>query len=645
MALAAGLADITPSAASAPPVLQPGQEEPLADLLGRGTLLPDGCRLAGGQISGTVAKVTYQCTAGAVSLELHHPSQRSALPNPVAQTNTFVIVASAGVPSPALLDALTTRLRAGESAIRWSQPESVHPPSPTAIPRSSRVPDAPAWQVGGAGLFALLVLAVAVALCRMRASLLTKEALIPALLAALAFGLRCLAHGGPADIRGVLGEPGAQISRAGWASFLKLIYAVLPPADETFWMINRVAGALAVGLLYAIVRRRFADRITAVAAATALAVTPLIVRFSASDTQYILVCSAFLGALVAYDRFVESESVAALVLALALLSAAMQLRPEAPWLIVPAALVALAGPLPRWSAVVSGSTIGACMFFSLFNFAPTLWSVFGHASGGYWRDFVLVGSLVGSPWASADMTPRLLAALVVLGACVAPFYGRPGAMWLLATLVADPLDFPAELGHAPTGHYANARYHLPAMYLACGLAGVGVAALLRLLPRTTPKLVHTLAAVTIVCLAALPRFDLLHRMWTPQSEYEFFRSVIHRVEPGCQVVALANTADSGWAPFHYLVPDGVLDITDFLATPVGGCTMYYRCATCYASDLVPSEEQSDFEMNPACREIEERFRLEPVAEALVPALPYRGETYVRDPIPIGLYRLRAQAPG
>jgi hypothetical protein len=268
----------------------------------------------------------------------------------------------------------------------------------------------------------------------------------------------------------------------------------------------------------------------------------------------------------------------------------------------------------------------------------------GHASGGYWRSFVLIGSLVGSPWAVADITFWLSAALVALGACAAPFYGRPGVLWLLATLIADPLNFPAYAG-ASAGHYANARYHLPAMYLACGLVGVGVATPLRWVSGTAPMALRTVAAIAIVCLGALPRFDLLHRMWTPQREYAFFREAMGRVEPSCRVVALADTADSGWAPFGYLVSDTLLDIPQFLAAPLNGCVVYYRCATCYASDLVSSEQRSNFEMHPACREIEDRFRLEPVAEALVPALPYRGETYARNPIPIGLYRLHGKAPG
>jgi hypothetical protein len=168
----------------------------------------------------------------------------------------------------------------------------------------------------------------------------------PVLLAltALALLLRLIAHAGPANTRQVLNELSSE--RAGWAALLHLIFSVLPMQDETIWTINRIIGALSVPLLYVVMRRRFTDRIAAIAGATALAVTPLITRFSASDTPYIVLCAALLGAIACYDRWVETGSTGSMVLGLGLLTAALQLRPEGPWLIVPATLIAAAGGVP-----------------------------------------------------------------------------------------------------------------------------------------------------------------------------------------------------------------------------------------------------------------------------------------------------------
>jgi hypothetical protein len=181
------------------------------------------------------------------------------------------------------------------------------------------------------------------------------------------------------------------------------------------------------------------------------------------------------------------------------------------------------------------------------------------------------------------------------------------------------------------------------MYLACGLVGLGVAGLVRLAIRPLPRLAPGAAAlaVAIVVLAAAPGFDLLRRMWTPQLEFELFREGLRGVDRRCTVVTLARTRDAGFAPYEYLVAGEMLDIADFLDAPTGDCVIYYRTGNCYATslDVVPR----DTGVHPACRAIEERFRLDPIVERAVPALPYRGETYGRDPLPLGFYRLQTGA--
>jgi hypothetical protein len=200
------------------------------------------------------------------------------------------------------------------------------------------------------------------------------------------------------------------------------------------------------------------------------------------------------------------------------------------------------------------------------------------------------------------------------------------------------------VGDAVTFHqYANARYHIPSMYLACGLAGAGVAGVLRLLAylarRTIPA--TPFVAIALVCVAALPRIDVLQRMWTPQREFDFFRESVAKIDPACRIATLSDVMDSGFVPFEYLVPHRIVDLAELIqASSLDGCVVYYRCGNCFTLDLVPQREWSSFTMNPLCRAVEDRFQLEPIAEAQVAALPFRGEMYARDPIPIGFYRLR-----
>jgi hypothetical protein len=512
----------------------------------------------------------------------------------------------------------------------------------------------PGWIIVGESLFVLLIGGVVIGLWRVRTQLFTRDTWMPAFLTLLALVFRFLAHAGPSDIRYVIQE--SETRRAGWAALLSLVFDVLPREDETVWMINRIVGALSVPLLYAIMRRRFADPVAAVGAAATLAVTPLIARFSASDAPYVLLCAALLGAVLAYDRYAESGSTA-MVLALGLLTTAMQLRPEAPWLVVPAVLLALSGnPLPSLRELLRPSFVLCALSFLAINGIAAAWAMVGneHQLAG----FVLAGSAFGSPWTYAEMTPRLLCALVVIGGVSAALwqYGLAGLLWVVATIVALPLDYPVHVwpGVAFGSHageqvpqFANARYHLPAMYLACGLAGLGVALLLHLLHRVTTRRLPAaeIVAIALVWLAAAPRFDLLDRMWTPQREFEFFREGLTHVDADCQVIAMKGSVDAGFVPFDYLVPGRLLDVDEFLhSAPSRDCSVFYRGGNCYAVDLAPESDRATFDMNSSCRAMEERFHLEPIVETQVPALAYRSEVYARSPLPLGFYRVREIPP-
>src|SRR5947199_9260161 len=102
---------------------------------------------------------------------------------------------------------------------------------------------------------------------------------------------------------------------------------------------------------------------------------------------------------------------------------------------------------------------------------------------------------------------------------------------------------------------------------------------------------------------------------------------------------MLDVPDGGFVPFRYLRP-GMVDAETLLAEPpAGDCFVYYRGSNCYELDLVAEEDRETFQVNPTCRAIEERFKLHPIVEALLPAVPYRAALYARNPLPVGLYYL------
>jgi hypothetical protein len=123
------LAAATPVAEAQKAVIQPGQETLVADMLGKGVTLPDGCAFADGRIEAEAVAGTYRCASGDVGIELRHPS--IALPD-AHRTAQFALTVTKGTAPPALIDALTARIRAHEDKFEWTMMATG--PAPLPLP-------------------------------------------------------------------------------------------------------------------------------------------------------------------------------------------------------------------------------------------------------------------------------------------------------------------------------------------------------------------------------------------------------------------------------------------------------------------------------------------------------------------------------
>jgi hypothetical protein len=485
----------------------------------------------------------------------------------------------------------------------------------------------PAWVTLGEAFLLIVVAGALWATFRSLRRLAPRAVALPAGLFVFALGVRFAAHAVPANIRDVidiLRWPG----RAGWSCYLNVLFSVLPATHESVWNVHRVLGALAVPLLYAVMLNRFSP-LAATAGAATLAVLPFAARFAASDTPCIPLCTAFLGATLALDRFGRSGSRSALALGLGLLTCAMQLRPEGPWLVVPAAILFACRPVERrWIARPSVFGIVAC--FVALNVPFSAWALVASDTDttDYLGGFIGAGALWGSPWLDPNESPWPVAILVIAGGVSAARMGRAGVCWLVATVVAFPL------AQSAWGQLAHARYHLLSVHLACGLAGIAVAALLERLARRRGAPFGAAAAAAFAVLipvaGALPRVDFLFRMWTPQLEFERFREGVRALGTHCTVVTLLDGMDAGFMPFTDPGRADLVDVERFHADGRDGCVVYYRAANCFA----PAVGRPD-----VCRAFEDRFSLTPISETMLPAIPYQGERYTRDPIPVGFFRI------
>jgi hypothetical protein len=101
------------------PMIRPGFESLFYEMFGSHDTLPGDCHWDGAVIEQKIIVARYRCPDGVEPvLTLYHPSRKWIRS---ARTAQFALIASSQFPPP-LLDAVVTRIRAGESAFRWDLP-------------------------------------------------------------------------------------------------------------------------------------------------------------------------------------------------------------------------------------------------------------------------------------------------------------------------------------------------------------------------------------------------------------------------------------------------------------------------------------------------------------------------------------------
>lgn len=111
-------------------VIEPGQEELLAAIVGRGKTLPGGCKLTEGQIDRTVIRGTYGCSSGDVVIEWKAIGDGS---DPAAVSEKFGLFVVKGAPPDGFLDALVAEVRANEATFQWKATIREETPGVTSL--------------------------------------------------------------------------------------------------------------------------------------------------------------------------------------------------------------------------------------------------------------------------------------------------------------------------------------------------------------------------------------------------------------------------------------------------------------------------------------------------------------------------------
>lgn len=463
-----------------------------------------------------------------------------------------------------------------------------------------------------------------------------REILRWVILVAVALALRAwLAPHSPGDLRFRLEHAFDLIGRGqaytwGWSGLLHLLFRAIPASDAAVFWINGLLAALTAIPVGWVVRRLSGDARAGWLAGIAMALTPLHIRFSMTDTPFIgeiFFGTSALALILHWIRHPRWIHAAMAGLALAL---AVQMRPLGVLWLLPALflLLALAREVPWRSRTLWGASMLVIGLLS--THVAELLDAFHTIESYITPNPEQTGSwLLWPVWFDPAYTPISLLVATVAALLPGPMAARHRA-WILGCgiLFSGVVNAMSPDGH----HLANARYALRGLPFAAMLAGVGLSHVAERLPMRA-----NWAAAILLLGGLLPAMEIAERRTTLDHEYAFFVDALESVPDHCTIVSLIDSEDRSLIPRTHLgITRGLSHTWMHFESPgiteeTPSCFAYYRPASCWVN-------------RPHCQAFEDQWTLEPLAEAQLPAIPFAGEPFIRDPIPVGFYRLRHRSP-
>jgi hypothetical protein len=471
--------------------------------------------------------------------------------------------------------------------------------------------------------------------------------------------LRWVATPFPANIRLGYGEPHG--ATAGREAFHLLLRAFGPLTLENVAAANAVVGALTIPAAAVLAHLLFRSNLTAVAGASVIAFHPILIRFSASDSAHVVVTLCTVLALVCTVAATTKDTLMRYAQAVGWVALAAATRHEAALFLV--ACVALAVTSREHLQRTNFRRLVPIALLAVVLLGHPVWQVARLAHTGvfhlrFWDNPFFFGG--PSPWPNT--------VLVVLGAVALLRQTNevPRARRLAAGLflVLVTLTLPTFSIHEPLAQTCY-RYFLPSMVVLAVVAGHGLQVLIvaaRSLPGRWAKRFENpqrssvlIASMAVVPgLLSVPWFGFLRTSWTHAQELAFVRNHLGKVDDGCTIVTRGRyVADAGMEMSPWLSTEAGrkhrwVETAHFLEEQEPeACTVYYASASCFARDRTTTAHSNmgPFDELPECRQMRERFVLESIVETELEARPFVYEQYLKDPVPIGLYRVRGRLSG
>ena len=445
------------------------------------------------------------------------------------------------------------------------------------------------------------------------------------------------------------------------------LFLALPGSFQTVFAFHFVLSSLCPLLVFVFARGLYGSDRAALLCAALLAFHPVNVLLAATDSQFIPQLFFLSLGLAALELSVAGKgSDRALALAFVSLVYAAQCRPAGIFYALPAgAFLLLRGGGLRALWRRPGFRLGlgiVAVSMPIHAWGILRLSVEGGQQVAFRDARILYGlfSSHSNPLLDGDVTPWFLLPLAVISVISLARIDRR-ALWVVVPPVIILAWFNAGFAHWPV---ARLRYNLEPLFFCALLAGG--AALSPWLARLSARGREVVFGLLLLLPASglVSNRQVLSLRYDAQLEWTFLRNTIPTLPTSGTLVFRDRRARGGTIetslPWIWFTTLGkryeFVESSDWVDHPlrrVDGAAIWYRGISCWHWDPreVPPvgagapQRFADPRMRPQCRELEDRYALEPIAETTFTSRSDGKSTSALPRITLGFYRIGARLPG
>ncbi|HOO56120.1 MAG TPA: glycosyltransferase family 39 protein [bacterium] len=449
----------------------------------------------------------------------------------------------------------------------------------------------------------------------------------------------------------------------GCFAFFHTFLSLFGRTEKTVFIVNSIIGTLSVIPLYFISTEISRSKIAGILSALFLAILPVHVKYSATESMFILAVFGQLITLLSFLFFVRSGKYRFFFAGLLFLSFTMQTRPIMMFFPICVLLLGICFTRNFRAIFKFYKSILNTLLFILLSISPMLlaYNEYRLQSGSVKQGVYLeeapnlilktlgitnsAGGEYGfssNPFFDPCFTPLIIIAFFIIGVVILIRKNRK----LLLFSIVPALMFAFLYSPINTRTINDVRFQLAYQHFYILIAGAGGAWLVESIKiKYKQKAMLWFVVVALIAASWFPAYKIVKYKHSPQMEYDFLSGNIPLIDRNLFIIQMDKHIGNICTEMPYYLSEFNnknhiwVEYSDFISAPRkyfdSRKVLFYRGISCYTFPYEPEDEEQ-----PQCRYIMENFNAIPVMTRDIPAVKDFSFSYGKDILTIGFYELK-----